>query len=54
MTPDRQWTANAERQQAGIDAAEVEFFKKLRAAQQPLDVEFKRVLFDNLWELYAR
>ena len=25
-----------------------------RAAQQPLDVEFKRVLFDNLWELYAR
>lgn len=24
------------------------------AAQEPLGIEFERILFDNLWELYAR
>lgn len=31
-----------------------EFFEELESAQQPLGEPFATVLFENLWELYAR
>lgn len=30
------------------------FYAKLLSSQEPLGVEFEKVLYDNLWELYER
>jgi hypothetical protein len=35
-------------------APSIEGLRKLLNEQEPLGPEFERVLFDNLWDLYAR
>ena len=52
-------TAPEKPDELGKEFTEVEkelilFFRKLAEAQQPLPDDFKQILHDNLWELYAR
>ena len=35
-------------------ASLVSFYSQLRASQEELGSEFEKVLFDNVWDLYAR
>jgi hypothetical protein len=37
-----------------LEAPLAEFFSSLLSTQQRLGPEFEQVLFDNLWDLYAR
>lgn len=32
----------------------VNFYKDLLSNQEPLGIEFEKVLYDNLWNLYER
>ena len=36
-----------------VDAVVTDFFTELSSNQEPLGVEFEKVLFDNLWDLYV-
>lgn len=38
---------------ADVYAAFTRFYGDLNAAQRPLEPEFAKILFDNLWDLYA-
>lgn len=37
----------------GFEADVAAFYERLQKSQEPLGPDFERVLFDNLWDLYA-
>ena len=54
MSIEDEWLKRAAEQAETIDHQEVAFFAELRRRQQRLGPDFERVLFDNLFDLYAR
>lgn len=45
-------TGNYESAPVGFEQKVGSFYGRLLASQEPLGVEFEKVLFDNLWDLY--
>lgn len=46
-------TGQLQNQAISLEQEVTGFFENLSAAQIPLEYEFEKVLYDNLWDLYA-